>query len=176
MRAPAPGFSPTSARSRPETPTSRPASRWIRSRPTSSASRRSSPRSSSSMESSESAGTCDQGFSCAYTNTISWRSATTPLPMENDPRAVFERLFGDAGSTDAAARLVRMRQQRSILDSVTREVRRPPPRARADDRGKLDRVPRRGARRRAAHPDTPKRRATGTAGGGASGRHPRHVR
>jgi hypothetical protein len=72
-----------------------------------------------SMESTESAGTCDQGFSCAYTSTISWRSATTPLPMENDPRAVFERLFGDSGTTDAAARLQRMQQQRSILDSLS---------------------------------------------------------
>lgn len=71
-----------------------------------------------SMESTESAGTCNPGFSCAYTSTISWRSPTTPLPMENNPRAVFERLFGDTGSTDPAARLRRMRKDRSILDSV----------------------------------------------------------
>jgi hypothetical protein len=72
-----------------------------------------------SMESTESAGTCNPGFSCAYTSTISWRSPTTPLPMENNPRMVFERLFGDSGSTDPAARLARMRRDRSILDSVT---------------------------------------------------------
>ena len=68
------------------------------------------------------AGSCDAGFSCAYTNTISWRTPTTPLPMENDPRVVFERLFGDSGSTDPAVRLARIREDRSILDSVTEKV------------------------------------------------------
>jgi hypothetical protein len=63
-------------------------------------------------------GTCDVNFSCAYSNTISWRSATTPLPMENKPRLVFERLFGDSDSTDPALRMKRMREDRSILDSV----------------------------------------------------------
>jgi hypothetical protein len=74
------------------------------------------------LESSESAGTCDLGFSCAYTNTISWRSPRTPLPMEHNPRAVFERLFGDGGTSGTAARLARMRRDRSILDSVTEKV------------------------------------------------------
>ncbi|SVC17540.1 uncharacterized protein METZ01_LOCUS270394, partial [marine metagenome] len=55
------------------------------------------------LDSVEVLGACDQGYSCAYANTISWRTPTTPLPMENDPRAVFERLFGAADSTDAAA-------------------------------------------------------------------------
>ena len=68
-------------------------------------------------------GTCD-GFSCALTNTISWRSPTALLPMENDPRAVFERMFGDSGSTDAAARLARIQRDRSILDSVMETVAR----------------------------------------------------
>ena len=58
------------------------------------------------------------GFSCAYTNTIAWADATTPLPMENNPRIVFERLFGDAGSTDAAIRQARRRRDASLLDSV----------------------------------------------------------
>jgi hypothetical protein len=75
------------------------------------------------IESSDTAGACDVGFACAYTNTISWKSANTPLPMQHNPRAVFERLFGDSGSTDAKARLARLRQQRSVLDSVTQEVR-----------------------------------------------------
>ncbi len=66
-------------------------------------------------------GTCD-GFSCALTNTIAWRSPTMLLPMENDPRAVFERMFGDSGSTDAAARLARIQRDRSILDSVMETV------------------------------------------------------
>ncbi|MYD88389.1 MAG: DUF1552 domain-containing protein, partial [Acidobacteria bacterium] len=67
-------------------------------------------------------GSCDVGFSCTYTNTISWRSDTTPLSGENNPRAVFERLFGDAGSTDSAARLARIRKDRRILDSVTEKI------------------------------------------------------
>ncbi len=45
------------------------------------------------LDSSELIGGCDAGYSCAYANTLSWSSPTTPLPMENQPRAVFERLF-----------------------------------------------------------------------------------
>jgi hypothetical protein len=76
------------------------------------------------IESSDTAGACDQGFACAYTNTICWRSANTPLPTQNNPRAVFERLFGDSGSTDPKAQLARIRHERSVLDSVTEEVAR----------------------------------------------------
>ena len=65
------------------------------------------------------AGSCDDGFSCAYTNTISWANDNTPLPMENNPRVVFERLFGDTGSTDPAVRRARLRKDASLLDSVT---------------------------------------------------------
>jgi hypothetical protein len=75
-----------------------------------------------SVESGETAGACDVGFACAYTNTISWLGPSTPLPTENNPRAVFERLFGDSGSTDPRARLARIRQDRSVLDSVRDEV------------------------------------------------------
>jgi hypothetical protein len=64
------------------------------------------------------AGACTGILSCVYTHTLSWRSATQPLPMEWNPRAVFERLFGDSGSTDKAAREARMLQHKSILDSV----------------------------------------------------------
>lgn len=67
-------------------------------------------------------GSCDVGFSCTYMNTISWRTPTTPLPMEINPRVVFDRLFGD-GAT-AEERLARIEQQRSILDAVTNQVRR----------------------------------------------------
>jgi hypothetical protein len=74
------------------------------------------------LESMESAGACDVGFSCAYTNTVSWRSATTPLPMEHNPRAVFERLFGDSGTTDPKVRLARIKEDRSLLDSVTDKI------------------------------------------------------
>jgi Protein of unknown function (DUF1552) len=66
-------------------------------------------------------GSCDVGFSCAYMNTISWRTPTTPLPMEINPRVVFDRLFGD-GAT-AEERLERIEQERSILDAVTSDVR-----------------------------------------------------
>ncbi|MBM3736908.1 MAG: DUF1552 domain-containing protein [Acidobacteria bacterium] len=64
------------------------------------------------------AGACTGNLSCVYTHTISWRGPTQPLPMEWNPRAVFEKLFGDSGSTDSAARQARLRQQKSILDSV----------------------------------------------------------
>ncbi len=65
-------------------------------------------------------GACDVGYSCAYMNTISWKSPTTPMPMETNPRVVFERMFGRPGSV--ADRVTRMRQNRSILDSVTGDV------------------------------------------------------
>jgi len=65
--------------------------------------------------------TCgDAGFTCAYRNTLSWASAALPLPMENNPQIVFERLFGD-GSTDSQ-RAERRQQSRSLLDSILREV------------------------------------------------------
>jgi hypothetical protein len=65
-------------------------------------------------------GACDVGFSCTYTNTISWRTPTTPLPMEINPRVVFDRLFGDGSS--AAERMARIQRERSILDAVTSQV------------------------------------------------------
>lgn len=74
------------------------------------------------LEGRDFAGSCDIGYSCGYTNTIAWRAAATPLPMENDPRAVFERLFGDGGTTDASARAARRQTDRSILDSVTEKT------------------------------------------------------
>jgi hypothetical protein len=76
------------------------------------------------IESNAMLGSCDGGASCAYTNTIAWSDPTTPLPIENDPRAVFERLFGTSGSTDRGARLARIEQDRSILDYVNEQLRR----------------------------------------------------
>jgi hypothetical protein len=67
-------------------------------------------------------GNCDVGYSCAYMNTISWQTPTRPLPMETNPRLVFERLFGDGDST--TERLARQEEDRSILDSVIHEVAR----------------------------------------------------
>jgi hypothetical protein len=65
-------------------------------------------------------GACDTGYSCIYMNTISWAGPTSPLPMETNPRIVFERLFGGPGT--AAQRLARMQENRSILDSLTGTV------------------------------------------------------
>src|SRR5436309_5283162 len=65
-------------------------------------------------------GGCDTQYSCAYMNTISWKTPTTPLPMEINPRVVFERMFGRPGTR--AQRLERMQEDRSILDSVREDV------------------------------------------------------
>jgi hypothetical protein len=89
------------------------------------------------IENGETAGACDVGFACAYTNTISWKSANTPLVTQNNPRVVFERLFGDMGSTDPKARIARIQQQRSVLDSLTEEVARLQGSLGAGDRHKL---------------------------------------
>ena len=75
-----------------------------------------------SMDAPANAGACTGILSCVYTHTLSWRSPTQPLPMEWNPRAVFERLFGDSGSTNRVARDARLRQHKSILDSVTEKL------------------------------------------------------
>jgi hypothetical protein len=67
-------------------------------------------------------GSCDTGYSCAYLNTVSWASPTNPLPMQINPRVVFERMFGGTGT--AEQRLARMRNNRSILDSVLGDAER----------------------------------------------------
>jgi hypothetical protein len=74
------------------------------------------------MDPPNNAGACTGNLSCVYTHTLSWRSKTQPLPMEFNPRAVFEKLFGDSGSTDRAAREARLRQHKSILDSVSEKL------------------------------------------------------
>ena len=71
-----------------------------------------------SLDAPANAGACTGNLSCVYTHTLSWRSMYQPLPVEYNPRAVFERLFGDTGKTDWAAREARMQQHKSILDSV----------------------------------------------------------
>ncbi len=73
-------------------------------------------------ESSFMVGNCENGYSCAYLNSTSWRTPNAPLPHERDPRVVFQRLFGDGGSV--SARLEQMKKDRSILDSVTESFRR----------------------------------------------------
>ncbi|HJT87390.1 MAG TPA: DUF1552 domain-containing protein [Bryobacteraceae bacterium] len=72
-----------------------------------------------SMDMPANAGACTGNLSCAYLDTLCWRTPTEPLPMEWNPRSVFEKLFGDSGSTDRTARERRLGDQESILDSVT---------------------------------------------------------
>ena len=98
-------------------------------------------------------GSCD-GASCAFLNTMSWRSATTPLPTEHDPRVVFERMFGETGSTDAAVRLADLRRHRSILDSVTEAVVDLGRGLGPSDRLKIDEYLDGRARHRAANPES----------------------
>ncbi len=85
-----------------------------------------------SLENSFVVGNCDNGYSCVYTNTIAWRSPTTPLPMEHNPRVVFERLFGEGGTT--TERLARLREDKSILDAVRDDMTRLERRLGAGDR------------------------------------------
>jgi hypothetical protein len=83
------------------------------------------------------AGACTGNLSCVYTHTLSWRSPTQPLPVEYNPRAVFEKLFGDAGSTERAARQARLRQHKSILDSVNDKLTRLRGELGPEDQGKI---------------------------------------
>lgn len=71
------------------------------------------------LHNTDTVGNCEKGWTCAYRMTLSWRTPTTPLPIEYRPRAVFERLFGDSSSTDVAVRMERIRKEKSLLDSVT---------------------------------------------------------
>src|SRR5437870_165339 len=74
------------------------------------------------LEGADFTGACCGNYSCAYTNTVSWRTPTTPMPIETDPRNLFERMFGDGESAGGAARLARLAQDRSILDSVREDA------------------------------------------------------
>jgi uncharacterized protein DUF1552 len=90
-----------------------------------------------SLESADVIGSCEAAYSCAYYNTIAWRDDTTPLPMENRPRVLFERLFGAAG-TDPKARQIVRQEDRSILDAVNQDVARLRGKLGGPDRGKID--------------------------------------
>lgn len=83
-------------------------------------------------------GSCDSGYSCAYTNTLSWSSPSTPLPVTINPREVFERLFGDGDSLDAKSRLAQLRRQASILDFVAADAKRMSGKLGSSDKEKLD--------------------------------------
>lgn len=83
-------------------------------------------------------GSCDINYSCAYTNGISWLTPTVPLPVEANPRAVFERLFGDGDASDEAGRLAQLRRQSSILDFVLEDSARLSGQLGMEDKHKLD--------------------------------------
>jgi hypothetical protein len=83
-------------------------------------------------------GACDVGYSCAYSSTLSWLTPTLPLMAENNPRVVFDRLFGSSDSTDARVRASRLQQDRSILDSVTDRVKQLQRKLGAADNRKVD--------------------------------------
>jgi hypothetical protein len=78
---------------------------------------------------------CGSGYACAYSNTISWKTPTTPLPMENNPQVVFEKLFGDGSTNDD--RIALKEQNRSLLDSVIGQVASLKKNLPAPDRNKL---------------------------------------
>jgi hypothetical protein len=82
-------------------------------------------------------GGCSPGYACTYVNTLSWATPTTPLPMEINPRVLFERLFGQPGTPEE--RLARLRTRRSILDSVASDLRRLEQRIGEGDRQRLGR-------------------------------------
>ena len=89
------------------------------------------------LEAQPLAGNCDSGYTCAYMS-MSWRSETSPLPAELNPRTVFERLFGDGESTDPAARMARLESQKSVLDYVTGSLSRLQGNVGTGDKRKLD--------------------------------------
>jgi len=74
------------------------------------------------IDSNHQVGNCENGYNCAYLNSISWRTPTMPNPSENNPRVLFERMFGDGGT--AAQRLAEVQRNRSILDGVNQEIAR----------------------------------------------------
>jgi hypothetical protein len=88
------------------------------------------------IESVDGSGACDYGYSCVYSDTISWASPTTPLPMTRDPRQAFESLFGDGGTP--AQRIARQEENGSILDLIRQDVARISKSLGASDRGRLD--------------------------------------
>jgi hypothetical protein len=90
------------------------------------------------LESAEVVGACESTYGCAYYNTIAWRNENTPLPMENRPRAIFERLFGSSGTTDPKVRSALRQEDRSILDAVSQDVKRLRGKLGAVDRAKID--------------------------------------
>ncbi len=90
------------------------------------------------LESSDLLGACDLGYTCAYTATMCWRGPSTPLTMEYNPRAVFERLFGTSDSTDPRTRAADLKRGKSLLDSVASDMVKLKKRVGPGDQVKLD--------------------------------------
>ncbi len=90
------------------------------------------------LEDARQAGDCDSGYSCAYTNNLAWRSETQPLPPILDPRALFERLFGDGTALSPEARVAQAAERRSILDFVMGDTQKLKSSLGPTDRRKLD--------------------------------------
>jgi len=90
------------------------------------------------LEDARQSGDCDSGYSCAYTNNLAWRSETQPLPPILDPRALFERLFGDGVILSPAAKARQAKYRRSILDFVTEDTKKLETNLGPTDRRKLD--------------------------------------
>lgn len=83
-------------------------------------------------------GSCDSGYSCAYTDTLSWRDPSTPLPVTTNPRDVFEALFGDGDSLDPKARMAQLKRQASVLDFVADDAKRLSRNVGSSDQKKID--------------------------------------
>ena len=129
-----------------------------------------------SLDTTEFAGACDAGFSCAYTTTLCWRGPTAPLPMEHDPRAVFERLFGDSGSTDRVGPPVAARGGSQHPRFGHLQARPSAARSRFARPREAVAVPRGDSRRRTSHPASRGTKRARAAGRGAAGRRARRVR
>src|SRR5580658_7482003 len=83
-------------------------------------------------------GSCDLGYSCAYSSTLSWLTPTLPLMAENNPRVLFERMFGSSDSTDPRVRAARLSQDKSLLDSINERVNQLQRQLGASDNRKVD--------------------------------------
>ncbi len=103
------------------------------------------------LESAEIVGACESAYGCAYYNTIAWRNETTPLPMENRPRALFERMFGDGG-TDPKVRLGHSPRRSKHPRCRQRGHQTPPHQGRRNGSQQDRPVSGSHPRRRAAHP------------------------
>ena len=90
------------------------------------------------LEAGHVAGNCDSGYSCAYSSNLSWRTETSPVPKDVNPRSVFDRLFGGGATNDPQAMQRVFEERRSILDHVMAEAKSLQPKMSVQDRRKMD--------------------------------------